>query len=122
MKNYGLIGCGMMGHEHIKNINLLPEGRVSVVFDPMPDLAESASKLAEGAAIADTLDDLLAYEELDAVVIVSPNYLHVEQLREIVTKRPLPILCEKPLYTMPEQKAELDALFEGYEHLSLIHI
>ena len=116
MKNYGLIGCGMMGHEHIKNINLLKQGRVSVVYDPMQELAESASKLAEGAYVAHSLEDLLAYEDLDAIVIVSPNFLHVAHLRKIVQTRPLPILCEKPLYTKPEQKAEIDALFADYPH------
>ncbi len=122
MVNYGLIGCGMMGREHIQNINLLPQGRVSVVYDPVRDLAESAAELAGagGAAapaqVAESIADLLAHEALDAVVIVSPNYLHVQQLREIVETRPLPILCEKPLYTNPADRAELDALFKGYPH------
>lgn len=122
MVNYGLIGCGMMGREHIQNINLLPHGRVSVVYDPVRDLAESAAILAgaDGASapavVADTLDALLAHDALDAVVIVSPNYLHVAQLRDIVAKRPLPILCEKPLYTDPADGAALDALFKGYPH------
>ncbi len=122
MVNYGLIGCGMMGREHIQNINLLPSGRVSVVYDPVTDLAESAAELAgkggnaAPAVVADSIDALLAHGELDAVVIVSPNYLHVEQLRQIVETRPLPILCEKPLYTRPEDKDELDRLFKGYPH------
>lgn len=122
MVNYGLIGCGMMAREHIQNINLLPHGRVSVVYDPVRNLAESAAILAgEGgsaapATVAETLDDLLAFEDLDAIVIVSPNYLHVAQLREIVAKRPLPILCEKPLYTDPADAAVLGGLFKGYAH------
>lgn len=122
MVNYGLIGCGMMGREHIQNINLLPQGRVSVVYDPIRDLADSAAVLAgkggqaAPAAVADALDDFLAFEDLDAIVIVSPNMMHVPQLREIVAKRPLPILCEKPLYTVPGDQAELDALFKGYPH------
>jgi predicted dehydrogenase len=114
--NYGLIGCGMMGREHIQNINLLPQGRVSVVYDPVPELAQACATLAEDAHVADTLDDLLAFEDLDAVVIVSPNYLHVAQLQQIVAKRPMPILCEKPLYTDPADAAVLDKLFEGYAH------
>ncbi|MEM8537183.1 MAG: Gfo/Idh/MocA family oxidoreductase [Pseudomonadota bacterium] len=114
--NYGLIGCGMMGREHILNINLLPKGRVSVVYDPVSDLAASAATLAENAHVAGSIDDLLAYPDLDAVVIVSPNYLHVAQLQQIVATRPLPILCEKPLYTRPEDAAVLDKLFEGYAH------
>ncbi len=113
--NYGLIGCGMMGHEHIKNINLLPHGRVSVVYDPMDELAESAALLAEGAHVASSLEDLLAYKDLDALVIVSPNYLHVSQLRQIVETRALPILCEKPLYTDPADASIIEAMFADYD-------
>ena len=114
--NYGIIGCGMMGREHILNINLLPHGQVSVVYDPVAELAESAATLAGEAHVAGSLEDLLAFEALDAVVIVSPNYLHVQQLQQIVATRPMPILCEKPLYTDPADAAVLDQLFEGYAH------
>ena len=114
--NYGLIGCGMMAREHIQNINLLPHGRVSVVYDPVDELAQSAATLAGDAHVAASLDDLLAFDALDAVVIVSPNYLHVPQLRQIVETRPLPILCEKPLYTDPADRAVLDDLFRDYPH------
>ncbi len=113
---YGLIGCGMMGQEHVKNINLLPQGDVVAVYDPHRQLAEVSAELAGGAYVAKSLDDLLARPDLDALVIVSPNFEHVGQLKQVVAKRPLPILCEKPLYTKPEDKADLDALFEGYPH------
>lgn len=116
MVNYGLIGCGMMAREHIMNINLLPHGRVSVVYDPVPELAQAASVLAGGAHVADSLDALLAYHDLDAVVIVSPNYLHVPQLQQIVATRPLPILCEKPLFTNPSEATLVEDLFAGYPH------
>lgn len=122
MVNYGIIGCGMMAREHIQNINLLPHGRVTVVYDPAPDLAQTCAELAGkgGAApvavVADSLDDFLAFADLDAIVIVSPNHLHAAQLRDIVVKRPLPILCEKPLYTDASDAAPLDALFAGYAH------
>ena len=114
--NYGLIGCGMMGREHIQNINLLPHGRVSVVYDPVTDLAQSAATLAGDAHVAASFEELLAFGALDAVVVVSPNHLHVAQLRQIVETRPMPILCEKPLYTRPDEAAQIDALFDGYAH------
>ncbi|MEP4636762.1 MAG: Gfo/Idh/MocA family oxidoreductase, partial [Yoonia sp.] len=80
MVNYGIIGCGMMAREHIQNIGLLPHGTVTAVFDPVRDLAESAATLAGDAYVADSLEDLLAFENIDALVIVSPNYLHVDQM------------------------------------------
>lgn len=118
---YGLIGCGMMAREHIQNINLLPQGRVSVVYDPVTELAESAADLAANgdgprAEVATDLEAFLAHDALDAIVIVSPNHLHMEQLRQIVARRPVPILCEKPLYTDHADGAALDKLFADYPH------
>ena len=95
----------MMAREHIQNINLLTHGRVSAVFDPVTDLAQAAATLAGDAYIAISLADLLAQKQLDALVIVSPNFLHVQQLQEIAAIRPLPVLCEKPLYTDPADAA-----------------
>ena len=114
--NYGLIGCGMMAREHIQNINLLPHGRVSVVFDPVAELAQEAAALAGGAHVSQTLEALLAFEVLDAIVIVSPNHFHAAQLRQIVETRPVPILCEKPLYTDPADADGLTAMFADYPH------
>ncbi len=114
MVHYGLIGCGMMGREHIQNIKLLPDTRISVVYDPVAELAQSAAELAGGAHIANSIDALLAHEQLDAIVIVSPNHLHASQLMQISAKRTLPILCEKPLYTNPNDAAQIKSFAESY--------
>ena len=114
MVKYGIIGCGMMAREHIQNIGLLPHGRVSAVFDPVRDLAESAATLAGEAYVADSLEDLLAFEDIDALVIVSPNYLHVDQMKVIAVTRPLPVLCEKPIYTDPSQASGIAELAANY--------
>lgn len=114
--NYGIIGCGMMGREHIQNIKLLPGGRVAAVFDPVQDLAESAATLAGDAAVCATLEDLLAHEPLDALVIVSPNNLHHRQLQQIAQTRPLPVLCEKPLFTDPEDAQAVRDLARDWAH------
>ena len=114
MINYGIIGCGMMGREHIENIKLLPQGRVAAVYDPVPDLADSAATLAGDAQVCATLDDLIQHPQVDAFVIVSPNNLHVEQLHRIRDLRPLPVLCEKPLFTDPGDVAFLEDLRANY--------
>ena len=103
-----------MAREHIQNIALLPHGEVTVVYDPVRDLAESCAQLAGGAYIAESLDDLLAFAALDALVIVSPNYLHVAQLQQIAATRPLPVLCEKPLYTQPSDAGVIADLAADY--------
>ena len=113
-KIYGLIGCGMMGIEHVLNVSRLDGARFGVVFDPLPDNAAKAARLAGGAQIAGTIDDLLAYPDLDAVVICSPNFCHIDQLGQIAATRALPILCEKPLYTNPQDAARIAAFSANY--------
>jgi predicted dehydrogenase len=114
--NYGLIGCGMMGQEPIRNIALLDGARVAALCEPDPAMAAAAQALAPGATCVATLHDLLAIETLDCLVIASPNHLHVAQLFEIAETRPLPILVEKPLFTDPADAARLDALARTYPH------
>ena len=114
--NYGLIGCGMMAQEHVRNIALLPDAAVTVVYDPVDDLAHAAARLAGGARVAASLDDLLAETDMDALVIVSPNDCHLPQLRQIVAQRPLPILCEKPLFVDPSEAEAVEDLFRDYPH------
>ncbi|WP_420860294.1 Gfo/Idh/MocA family protein [Algirhabdus cladophorae] len=112
---YGLIGCGMMGQEHIRNVALLKEATISVVYDPVQDLAEHAAQMCGGARVAQSIDDLLAEPDLDALVIVSPNHMHLEQLEQIIATRPLPILVEKPLYTDPDHAARVQALADAVD-------
>ncbi len=89
----------MMGHEHIRNIKLLPGTKVAAIFEPDAGMRESATALAPEAIFTVSLEDLLTLTELDCLVVVSPNHLHAEQLRTIAKHNPLPLLMEKPLFT-----------------------
>lgn len=113
-KKYGLIGCGMMGAEHIRNIALLDGAEFAFVYDPVNELAHAAADLAGGARVAPTIDALVGEAGLDAIIIASPNHLHVDQIEQIARHRSLPILCEKPLYTSPDDEARLDVLARSY--------
>jgi len=114
-KRYGIIGCGMMGLEHINNINLLEGVHVHGVYDPVRELAENASVRAKGARIAESIEALVSHGDLDALVIVSPNNKHVENIEEIAKYVTLPILCEKPLYSHAVDAPRLTAVLETYD-------
>ncbi|WP_415919784.1 Gfo/Idh/MocA family protein [Tateyamaria sp. SN6-1] len=111
---YGIIGCGMMGQEHMRNIALLDACVVGAFFEPDQDMAAAASVLAPQARVATSLGDLLAVDDLDCLLIVSPNFLHLEQMQEIAATRPLPLLVEKPLFTDPDSTAALAAFRDAY--------
>lgn len=114
MINYGMIGCGMMGHEHLQNIALLSGTNVSVIFEPNSDMALSASRRVPNAMLAASFEDLLDFPNLDCLVITSPNYCHLEQMLRIAQKRPLPLLVEKPLFTSPEDQTAILEFIKTY--------
>ena len=111
---YGIIGCGMMGQEHLRNIALIPGARVAAIFEPDAAMRARAAELAPDAVMMESLADVVAHPAVNCLLIVSPNYLHLAQLEEIASIRPLPILCEKPLFTDPAEAPRLAALRAAY--------
>lgn len=105
---YGVIGCGMMGQEHLRNIALLPGTAIGAIFEPDAGMRALATRLAPGAQLVDSLDALLARQDLDCLLIASPNFLHVGQLQAIAARRPLPVLVEKPLFTAMSDLTVID--------------
>jgi predicted dehydrogenase len=114
MIGYGIIGCGMMGQEHLRNIALLPDAEVVAIFEPDAAMRNAAAALVPGARMVGSIADLLAVPEVTCLLIASPNFLHLAQLEEIARVRPLPVLCEKPLFTDPEDAPRLAALRAAY--------
>lgn len=111
---YGVIGCGMMGQEHLRNIALLPDTRVGAIYEPDAGMAAKAQALAPDAVMVDSIDALLEVDALDCILIVSPNFRHVEQLEALAAKRPLPVLVEKPLFTDPQDVDRIEAFRKTY--------
>jgi predicted dehydrogenase len=112
--NYGIIGCGMMGQEHLRNIALLPDTGVAAIYEPDAGMRALAAEAVPGAKMVDSIADLLDVAEVNCLLIASPNYLHLAQLEAIASMRPLPVLVEKPLFTAPEDAPRLAALRAAY--------
>ena len=112
--SYGVIGTGMMGQEHLRNLALVPGARVAAFHEPDGAMAAQAAAIVPAARACDSLAELLAMAELDALVIASPNHLHVAQLEQIAATRPLPLLVEKPLYIGAGEIPRLAAFEAAY--------
>lgn len=98
----GVIGTGMMGCEHIRNVNALPGATITAVSDPNDKpLGWARDNLGERAdAVSYFVDhrDLLSSGQVDAVIVASPNHTHVDVLRDVLSTD-IPVLVEKPLCT-----------------------
>lgn len=110
---YGVIGCGMMGQEHLRNIALLPGTEVAAIHEPDPGMAARAASFAPRAALVGSVGEVLA-AGVDCLLIASPNHVHLAQLEEVAATRPLPVLVEKPLFTDPASVGRLRVFRDSY--------
>jgi predicted dehydrogenase len=98
---YGVIGTGMMGVEHIMNINHIDGAAVTAYADPHePSRSNAASVATDAVGFADHRE-LIESDLVDAVVIVTPNHTHVDVLADVLATD-LHVLVEKPLCTTVE--------------------
>lgn len=104
---YGILGCGMMGKEHIRNIALIDGASVTAVADPDAAMQAENRIMLPDARFCHDLDELLSVNDFDALLIVSPNYQHAEQLLKVLERTKLPILVEKPICTNLEDVARI---------------
>jgi predicted dehydrogenase len=104
----------MMGQEHLSNIALLKDAIATVIYEPDAEMAARALQLAPRAVLAEDIDSLLAHDQLDCLLIASPNFCHVDQLEAIAARVSLPILVEKPLFTDPADWRRVEAFKRDY--------
>jgi myo-inositol 2-dehydrogenase / D-chiro-inositol 1-dehydrogenase len=94
----GVIGTGMIGQDHIRRITqVLTGGSVVAVNDVDAERAGQAAAGLPGTVIAhDTAQDLIADDNVDAVLVASWGAAHEEQVLAAVAAGK-PVFCEKPL-------------------------
>lgn len=102
-------GAGYIGRAHIAAVQAEPGLLLSAVVDPSPGTAALAEQA--GASHYASLDELIARDRPDGLVIATPNALHAEHARLGLAAH-LPLLLEKPLTTTV---AEGEALVDEIE-------
>ncbi len=118
---YAVVGTGMMGQEHVRNVALLREAGVAdavvdAVIDPDAGMRAAGAALARrlgGAGRAHAALEPGALEGIDAVVLASPNHTHAPLLEPLLVAG-LPVLAEKPLATTVADCETLLARLEGH--------
>ncbi|MGG4095752.1 Gfo/Idh/MocA family protein [Paenibacillus lautus] len=92
---FGIIGCGIIADIHAQGILNTEEAVLAAVFDTK---RESAVKLTAkyGGDICDTLEELLAREDVEVICICTPSGMHAEQTA-MVARAGKHVLAEKPM-------------------------
>ncbi|SAK78374.1 inositol 2-dehydrogenase [Caballeronia fortuita] len=87
-------GAGYIGQAHMGVAQASATCTLSAIVDPAAGAVDIAEKA--GVPLYRTLDELLAKDRPDGIVLATPNQLHVEHAR-ICLAAGVPILLEKPI-------------------------
>jgi predicted dehydrogenase len=92
-----LIGAGaVVEQRHAPGILKTGRGRLRAVFDPDAARAKALAERFEIDRVAGSVEEVIASDDTDAVVIASPNSFHRKQA-EAALAAGKHVLCEKPL-------------------------
>ena len=106
---YGIIGTGMMGCEHIRNLVAMEGVDITAIADPNEKPRNWGRRACGDRYSPQVYEDyrhLLARDDVDAVVVASPNYSHIEVMRDIF-KTGKHVMLEKPMCTTIADSKEL---------------
>jgi predicted dehydrogenase len=109
-----------MGGEHILDLAKIPDAEVVALSDPVDASLEWGVACA-GGSVATYHDhrDLLARDDLDAVVIASPNFTHAAVLADVLATG-LAVMVEKPMCTTVADCIEVKRLADGRDALTWV--
>lgn len=90
---YAVVGTGYFGSELARIMAQQEGAKIVAVYDP-----NNAEKVAQelGCDVETDLDTLCAREDVDAVIVASPNYLHKEPVLT-AARHKKNVFCEKPI-------------------------
>lgn len=105
MIKVGLIGIGGMGSCHFNEYKKIADANVIAVADVQRKVAEEKLK-DENINIYESMEELLANEDVDMVDLCVPSFLHAEYSIRALEKG-VHVLCEKPMALSTEDTRKM---------------
>lgn len=102
----GVVGLGWPGQRHLEAYQTNPSVEIIAVADANPVLRATVQEQFRVSRGFDDLASLLALDDLDAVSVCTPNFLHEPMTRQALSAGKH-VLCEKPLAATLEQGERL---------------
>ncbi|MEM9560146.1 MAG: Gfo/Idh/MocA family oxidoreductase [Planctomycetota bacterium] len=108
----GVVGAGTHGRDVLREIGRMEGARVVAVCEPDERRLRSALRRGRGAEGFASIEDLLAADLIDAAVIATPTYKHLDTARPFL-ERGMHAYLETPLAHTPADTIELARLARG---------
>lgn len=94
MLRFGVLGAGRIGKVHARTIAASGKAKVAYLADAVPKAAEDLA--AEVGARVASVEDIIAANDVDAILVATPTPFHAEQI-EAASNAGKAVLCEKPV-------------------------
>ena len=119
MINAAVVGLGWWGQKIVADLRDSAEVTVVLAVDPSSEARARAEE--QGVRTAGSLDDALADDQVEAVILCTPHRLHAEQI-VAAARAGRHVFCEKPLTTTgAEARAAIDAVTAAGVQLGIGH-
>lgn len=119
-RTYAIIGCGMMGREHMANLALVDGAELVAIADPDAGSRDAArahgDRLGQRFALFDDNEAMLREAKPDAVIIASPNFTHFDVVRPVMDAG-CAVLLEKPMCVAIDEALALRDKVRAYDNL-----
>lgn len=116
----GILGVGNIGVVHLQNARTVDGVAVEAVADALPENRRRAETFGVGRTYSD-YEDLLRREELDAVIVALPPFLHAEAAT-LAAEEGCHVFVEKPFArTAEEARRIVDAADRAGVRLGVDH-
>ena len=111
--HFGMIGTGSRGSYLLKHLKSIDNGRCVALCDVYdPNLKKGVDTIGNNPATYKDYRELLARKDIDAVLVITPLYLHFPVTKDVLLSGKH-VFCEKSLVFKPEEVHELRALKEA---------
>lgn len=98
---FGIVGAGGISEVHLQAIAKEPRAEVRAIADVILELAKDQAKKHQIPQVYSDYREMLAEEELDAIIICVPNFLHASLAMEalqagkhVITEKPMALNAE----------------------------
>ncbi len=117
--NLAVIGAGAIGVDHIASFQLHPSARVVALAETSPERGAEAVKKFGIPELVTDYKVLLARDDIDAVSIALPNYLHAPVALDAL-RAGKHVVIDKPMATNARDAARLAAEAKKRKRLLLV--
>jgi predicted dehydrogenase len=108
-----IVGAGLIGQRHARLVAASQDAALAAIVDPAPSAAEVARQY--GAPLFASIDDMLASQQPDGMIVATPNQMHVANALAGIDAG-IPVLVEKPI---ADDLAEARRLVEAAERANV---